>query len=163
MLPPPPFPVGTKTTGALPGTTKLLHSSDLGKVFAADGKEYMLVQASTTQAAPASKAFIQVPSSNVFGGVVDVGATNNDAYAIGVAPSNQVALTAGDFFLLQVAGPAVVISDAAFADRAPIGIGGTTAGRVSGTTITFAGCMGYAVGTAAGAGTNQNVMLIRRC
>lgn len=123
--------------------------ADLGKTWTVNGKGYILVRNSAAAvAAPQSMNFISALAATAVNFIVAITATNNSPQCLGLADLNQAALAASDFFLLQFAGNANYISDAAVAAGALIGSGAVTAGRTTSTTIT-AGVGAIGVSTSA--------------
>lgn len=121
---------------------------DIGRLFIANGKVYRLVKAANAITAAAKKTLVTAVSSGNPTWVVDVSTTANDYLVAGVVPVGQTGssgttgLLAGDYFYLQVGGPALCIAAAAITAGKPVGCS-TTAGKVDDASVVAAeGSMG---------------------
>lgn len=152
-----PIAVGTKSTFAG-------HASDLGNVYQIGAKSYIMCKAAGTIASAGRKALASALDSTTKLPTYAMSTTTtaNDETVLGVCDASQVDLAAGDFFLLQCAGPAEVISAAAIAAHDLIG-SSTTAGKCDDASVTAGvGAIGVALEAAAGADENVAVLLSRR-
>lgn len=154
-----PFPVASASSD-----TGL--AADLGKLYFANGKVYRLVKAGASIATAATKVVITALSSGAPTWAVNTTTSANLHTVAGVIPEGQVGtgatsttLASGDYFLLQVSGPAKVIAAAAIADGGLVGTS-TTAGKVDDATVAAGvGAMGVALEAAANADDVIDVML----
>lgn len=154
-----PFPVATATTDAN-------LAGDLGKLYFANGKIYRLVKAGATITVAATKTLVTALSSGAPTWSVNTTTTANLHTVAGVVPEGQVGtgatsttLVSGDYFLIQVSGPAKVIAAAAIADGGLVGTS-TTAGKVDDATVAAGvGAMGVALEAASAGDDVIDVML----
>lgn len=122
------------------------HAADLGKLIVVDGKMYRLVKA----AAAISSAATLVVSTELSSGVptwnVDLAGTTGCAltHPAGVIPLGQTGsdggtgLVAGDYFYVQVSGPAKCRSANTAVDSGTLAAATGTAGEVTNATATAA-------------------------
>jgi hypothetical protein len=132
-----PFDVGTASTDAN-------LAGDLGKIYRKGDKTYRLCKAAAAIASAASKTLVTAVSSGVPTWSVNTTTSANNSLVAGVVPVGQVdstgaaGLLSGDYFLLQVGGPAKVL---VHTDATAISTGVstcTTAGSVDAISGTFA-------------------------
>ncbi len=153
-----PIAIGTASTNAA-------HAADLGKVFWNGGKAYRVVKAANAITAAAGKILVTALSSGEPTYVVDTTTTANSTLVAGIVPQGQVGSTgttgliAGDYFVVQVSGPAKALSAATIAINGLIGTS-TTAGKVDDASVTAGvGACGTALEAASAADQTIDVNL----
>lgn len=141
-------------------------SGDLGNVYTVGGKAYRLVKAAADIAAAAKKVLVTAMSSGVPTWAVNTTTTANDSHVVGIVPSGIDAGTttsgtidSGEYFLVQVSGPATAIAAAAVADNAIVATS-TTAGSIDDASATAGvGAIGTATAAATAASADITVNL----
>lgn len=140
-----PIVVGTASTNTA-------HKGDLGKFVFANGKVYIVVQAAATIATAANLGVEIGLTAGVPNWTVNIPASEI-GHCFGIVPHDQVGSTgttsiiSGDYFLLQIAGPFIGISNTTLID--------TT--MLSGLLISSKGYV-RAIGSASVAGVSVLVM-----
>ena len=143
-----PIALGSSVPSASAGALAGLLGMRIEVTSAAGTKAYRVVKAGGALSTIGNAVLVSaLDANNAPTWVVNTTTTAASPYG-GVAVTSQVALSTGDYFLLQVAGPAQVISQAAIAAGAYIG-SSTVAKQV--VTSTNGTAIGAAV-VAAGAG-----------
>lgn len=131
-----PFPAGTASTDAS-------LASDLGAVYRSGSRHYRLVKAAAAISAAASKVLVTAVATGLPTWVVNTTTSANNVLVAGVVPVGQTdsagaaGLLSGDYFLLQVAGPCMVLT---VTGATAIGTGlstSTTAGQADPISGTF--------------------------
>lgn len=137
-------------------------NTDLGRIYTENGKRYVLCKAAGALSAPGGKLVVTAldTTSKLPTWVVDTTTTANNHLAVGIIPRTLTeALAAGDIFLVQLSGPAEVISAGAITAGGLIG-SSTSAGKVDDATVTAGvGAVGVALEAAAGADEIVAVLL----
>lgn len=165
-----PFPNFFPTVGQASAATDLANM--LGHEVTTDGgtKTYRLVKATSAIAAAAEMILVGAATAGVPTWNVVTSTTANDYLARlgGVVPAGQkgstgtTGLIAGDYFLIQIAGPATVTSAGAIAAGGLIGTS-TTAGKADDATVAASvGAIGNALESAAGADESVGILLTIR-
>lgn len=133
--------IGTATARAVP---------DLGRTIEVDGKRYRLVKAAATIASVSGMVLVSALSGGQPTWNVNTTTTVNDQTVAGIVPVGQVGSTgttsiqSGDYFYIQIAGPAQVKCTAGTVAGDLVAASGT-AGSVA-TTLTAAATT-FAAGT----------------
>ncbi len=141
------------------------HAADLGKTITLDGKTYRMAKNTSTLAAAATKIVVSALSSGAptwsFATTTTAGLHN----PAGVIPLGQVgstgttSLIAGDYYFIQIGGPAKVLSGGAIADGGLVGTS-TTAGKADDASVVAGvGAIGVALEAASGADEVIDVLL----
>jgi hypothetical protein len=160
-----PFPNFFPTVGAASTATDL--ANHLGQIVETDGglKKYRLVQAAGAISAAAEKILVSAASAGAFTWQANTSTTANDYLAIGVVPTGQkgstgtTGLVSGDYFLIQIYGPAAVTSAGAIAAGGLVGCS-TTAGKADDATVAASvGAIAQALESAAGADESVGIFL----
>jgi hypothetical protein len=132
-----PIPVGA-------ASAKAAHKKDIGKLYVLGGKMFRLSKMGTALAAAEKKVLVTGVTAGVPTNTVDTTTSAANVLVAGVVPEGQkgsdgsTGLLAGDYFLLQVSGPAKLLTVTA---SVAIGTGlttSTTAGSADGVDATYA-------------------------
>lgn len=131
------FGLGSKQSNA-----EADHDANLGQVVRLGREVYRFVRAAAQITSPANKLVATALASNVPSWVVNTTTTAADYLAAGIIPNEYTStIEAGDYFWLQVAGPASVIANG-IVTAGSLFAAHTDAGEVATTTTYAAGTVG---------------------
>jgi hypothetical protein len=160
-----PFPNFFPPVGTASAATDL--AQHLGQIVETNGglKKYRLVKAGAAIAAAAEMILVGAASGGAYTWAVDTTTTANSYLALGTVPAGQkgstgtTGLVSGDYFLLQIYGPATVTSAAAIAAGGLVGTS-TTAGKADDATVAAGvGAIAQALEAASGADESVGIFL----
>lgn len=152
-----PFALGSSGLAA----NASVYNTNLGRQWMINGANWRLVKATAAMTTTAVRysPLVTALSGGLPTYAVATSTTAADYLAIGFGKSDQVALAAGDFFLVQTSGFTEATSAAAIAAGALIGTS-TTAGKIDDATITAPTAMGVALESAAAADELVGIRII---
>lgn len=132
-------------------------AADLGNLFVLGSKTYRLVKAAGTLTTIGRAALVTAldGTTKLPTWIVTTTTTANDCTIVGVCDSTQVNVVVDDFLLIQVAGPAEVISAAAIVASKLVGTS-TTAKKCDDASV-VAGEGQFAISLESAAGADENV------
>lgn len=133
-------------------TNYATYATNLGRQWMINGANWRLVKAATAKTAAEARysPFVTTLSGGLPTYIVDTTTSAASYLGIGFGKSTQVALAAGDVFLVQTSGFGEATSAAAIAAGAMIGTS-TTAGKIDDVGVTAPLMMGVSLESAAAA------------
>ena len=153
----PPFLPGQSAAAAYDNAYKV----NLGRKWIFEGADWRLVKAAVALTSMSNATVVSAEVTGVPTYVGNTTTTAGDRTFVGVCATGQVDLAAGDYFLVQVSGVALMISDGGFATDVAVATS-ATAKRIGTTGATLLQIIGYAKVVSGGAATVLPVQLVAR-
>lgn len=155
-----PFALGSSGLAA----NASVYATNLGRQWMINGAMWRLVKAATAKTAAEARysPFVTTLVSGAPSYLADTTTGAGSYLGVGFGKSDQVALSASDFFLVQTSGYAEATSADAIAAGAMIGTS-TTAGKIDDAGITAPLMMGVSLEAAAGADELVAIRIVNLC
>lgn len=139
---------------------ELIYKANIGRKWIYEGSDWRMVKAAGALTAMANAAVVSAEVAGVPSYSASTTVVAGDRTFVGVCATGQTDLAAGDYFMVQCTGVALMITEAAVLINALLSTSGT-AKRVVTTILTDNGLVGYAK-VAGGIGAVIPVQLVAR-
>jgi hypothetical protein len=137
------------------------YKANIGRKWIYEGSDWRMVKATGALTSMSNAVVTSAEAAGVPSYSCSTTTTAGDRAFVGVCATGQVDLAAGEYFMVQCSGVALMIADAGIATDVALATS-ATAKRVGVTGATLLAVIGYAKVAAGGGGTVFPVQLVSR-